>query len=459
MKREDLFLAIGEVEETRLMGTELSVHSASGEPELEVRTMKKKTGRFLRNTLVAALLVSMLAVTAFAATAFIIYDSPEEMLTAVFGDQTGFDHKGVTQIEDPGYDPIENPAYDRVPANETVVKEDILPYVSPVGQTLQHDGYTLTIDANVYDSATQCGLLTYTLENPNGIADYGVQPNGEIYFKGGEVVHFNQGGESIIIQDKTTDTVLTATYHYRYDSRHGENFEIYLYGQRLEYDDEERLMREFRQEYEETLTVEEAEAQARELMGGDVFDSIVNALREEQPEKAEDELLRDLVYDLLASARYGDYYEEYMDSIEKIRFSMPQESAMNHVTLAQGSVVISPIAFVIDVMDLEFLHTDINGHKWIDGSNVDEVIIRFADGTEYTVIAHQVDNTVDSISSMPEGGTQTQKFVPPEEDPAGEGCFITERDPYSILILMFNRVIDVDQITSVLVNGTELTLD
>ncbi len=456
MNREELFLAIGEVEETRLMGTELSVHSAS--EKMEVRTMKKKTGRVLRNTLVAALIVSMLAVSAFAAAAFIIYDSPEEMLSAVFGDQTGFDHKGVTQIEDPGYDPIENPAYDRVPADETVVKEDLVPYVSPVGQTLQHDGYTLTIDANVYDSATRCGLLTYTLENPDGIAAYGVQPNGEIYFKGPELLNFNQSGESIIIQEKTTDTVLTATYHYFRDWRDGETFEIYFYGQRPDSVDEQRLIQEYQQEYEKTLTVAEAEAQARELVGEDMFDMALKAIAKEQPEKSEEELVRYLAYGTLASAKYQQYYEDHMASIEKLRFTFPQESEMNHITLAQGSAVVSPIAFVIDVMDLDFLHEDIQGYERIHADGVDEVVICFADGTEYMVFGDQVDNTLQSVITMPEGGTQTERYVPPE-DPEGEGYFMMESTPYSVMALLFNRIIDVDQITSVRVNGMELLPD
>ena len=62
MTREDLFLAIGMVEESRLQRSELEVTATEQKP--------KKTGRIFRNFLIAAILVSMLAVTAYAARRF-----------------------------------------------------------------------------------------------------------------------------------------------------------------------------------------------------------------------------------------------------------------------------------------------------------------------------------------------------------------------------------------------------
>ncbi len=62
MTREDLFLAIGMVEESRLQRSELEVTATERKP--------KKTGRIFRNFLIAAIIVSMLAVTAYAARRF-----------------------------------------------------------------------------------------------------------------------------------------------------------------------------------------------------------------------------------------------------------------------------------------------------------------------------------------------------------------------------------------------------
>ena len=62
MTREDLFLAIGMVEESRLQRSELEVTVTERKP--------KKTGRIFRNFLIAAILVSMMAVTVYAARRF-----------------------------------------------------------------------------------------------------------------------------------------------------------------------------------------------------------------------------------------------------------------------------------------------------------------------------------------------------------------------------------------------------
>lgn len=64
MTREDLFLAIGQVESSRLARSELSVPSREIK---EDKTMKARPRRIFRNLLIAAVIVSMLAVTAYAA--------------------------------------------------------------------------------------------------------------------------------------------------------------------------------------------------------------------------------------------------------------------------------------------------------------------------------------------------------------------------------------------------------
>ena len=64
MKAEELFLAIGEVESSRLTRSELTTARPSGQREQEEPKMKKRNvSRILRNLLVAALIVSALAVT------------------------------------------------------------------------------------------------------------------------------------------------------------------------------------------------------------------------------------------------------------------------------------------------------------------------------------------------------------------------------------------------------------
>ncbi len=427
MKPEDLFLAMSEVEEEMLLRSEWTMHSASAENR-EDKTMKNPR-RILRNLLIAAAIISALAVTAFAAAGFLLFDSPAQMLSYLYGDKTGFDHKDVTYIEDPWKpeSPIENPAYDRVPADETVVQEDVAPHVSPVGQVLRWDTMTLTIDALMYDAATQTGLLTYTLEDTEGVQPYYLQPNGEITFEGVQPLYLSHGGESYLIQDQTTETKLTAVYYFAYDPAYGgEALEIYFTASRPGDEDYEPFLQEARQE----LTAEEAQTQAREILGEELY-----AMLTAEYCGAD---LEELCYQAVAGRDYQQYYQEHMENIPRLNIALDQQSSLDHVTMGDGSITVSPIAFRIDVTELEFLHTAPDGSHWVHADNVDDVIIRFDDGTEYLVKGDNVENVIIGVVTSPEG---------------------TANGPYTVMTLMFNRVIDVDKIASVLVNGVEMKLD
>ena len=50
--------------------------------------------------------------------------------------------------------------------------------------------------------------------------------------------------------------------------------------------------------------------------------------------------------------------------------------------------------------------------------------------------------------------------LPPEDDPNSEGySYVENSHGYCLLTVMFNRIIDVDEITAVVINGTELPMD
>ena len=99
MTREELFAAIGMVEESRLQRSELTVS-----PE-ETGTNMRKNRRIFRNFLIAAIIASMLAVTAYAVAGYLIFESPEDMITTIFGDKTGFDHSEGSIQPDPNGPP------------------------------------------------------------------------------------------------------------------------------------------------------------------------------------------------------------------------------------------------------------------------------------------------------------------------------------------------------------------
>lgn len=447
MTREDLFWAIGQVEEARLAGTE----GFSDFESQEDKNMKtKKTGRVLRNFLIAAVVVSMLAVTAFATTGFLLYDSPGRMIAAIFGDNTGYDHKGVTTWTDaqkPG-SLYTNPAYDRVEADPAVVEQDVAPYVSPVGRSISWEGYTLTIDSLLYDSVTNCGILTYTLENPEGVTGYTVENNGKVW---GFPVSFNQYSEDYILREKTTDTCLAVTSYFRYrESEYSDAMEI-TFSQWLKVTpgpDYQAMIEELFEKIKTEYTPEEAVAAYIGEYGQESYDELVKTGTPEQ--------IQQFGYAVIWTRQLEEMYV----CPEVITLIPDGEKALRYVTLADAVATVTPMAFTIDVETLDFLHTDIHGNHRIDADNIRSITIRYKDGTEYPVMGESLNNTAFVLVSYPDDNVQTEVFVSPEEDPMGEGYYTVENSKnQSLMTLMFNRLIDIDQVQSVILNGTELPLD
>lgn len=453
MKREDLFLAIGEMEEYRLARSEMRLSSGTETVDAD---QNRKRKRILRNFLIAVAIISTLAVSAFAVGSFLIFDSPEEMITAIFGDETGFDNKGITLIENPGKpdSPIENPAYDRVPVDEPVMQEDVAPYVNPVGQSIAFMGYTLTVDAIMYDNGTRCGFVTYLLENPNGLPEYKLQPSGEIWYEGmPDPVNINQYGYAYIIQEKTTDTCLAATYYFQWEERRAEDLVITLQPQQTRYtpDEFDTLIKPEVEKRKQQTSKEEIIASAQQMFGAEVFEKVFQGMEEEA-------IAEQCYWDIVAREVARRLEEE--GTSEAITIALKELRPLKHITAGQGSVMVSPVAMRIDITDLAFLHTDSQGRNRVDCDNIDSVEICFADGTQYTVSADGIHNAVFSVTDVPEENVQTEVFVSPEEDPNGEGfIYVKNSHGYVLLTMMFNRLIDVDEVSAVALNGVELPAD
>lgn len=413
MKSEDLFLAIGEVEGSRLLRSELTVQEPSAVVCKEEPVMKKKRanpGRIIRNSLVAAILISMLGVTAYAVGGFLIFDSPEEMVASIFGDKTGYDHSdgSITPFED-GINVIIEPTYDRVPVDEEVAAQEAAPLVNAVGQSISWEGYTLTIDANLYDSVTKCGLVTYTLENPEGV-NYSLQSTGEVWFPQGEIVKFSQYGYSYIIQKKSTDTKLAATYYYQLRDKESTDLEItFTQWASITQEQIDQRIEEIKQELRQEIPEEEALAFQKEYVGDSWPWFEENRTREENIDSA---------YEAWAYQRL----EEFAACPDKITIPAVSSGEMTNVTLGNGAVILSPVAIIVNIKEIENFPR----------SFVDLTKIVFADGTEYVVKDGYTLNYVFNVGNA--DGSETT--------------------------FMFNRVIDVNEVTSVIVDGNiELTVD
>ena len=412
MKREDLFLAIGQVESSRLERSELAVPSR--EPE-EDKTMNVRPRRIFRNLLIAAVIVSLLTVTAYAAVGYLIFESPEDMISALFGDKTGFDHSdgSITPFED-GINIIVEPTFDRVPVDEKNMEEEAVPLVETVGQSITWEGYTLTVDANLYDSVTKCGLITYILENPKGL-DYSLQSTGEVWFPGGEVVNFSQYGYSYIIQDKSTDTKLTATYYYQIRDRESTDLEIsFSQWSEMTIQEYRQWFADTKQQLKQEVSEEAAYEYVRQLTGEDF------PLLEAENSR---ETIIEWGYDDMAYERMGVLEEDDQERCpEKITISTSESSEMSSITLGNGAVTMSPVAMCTDIAKI--------GNY--PRSFVDVAKIQFADGTEYVVKDGYTLNYVFNVQSS--GGTD--------------------------VTFMFNRMIDVKEVTSIILDGgIELTVD
>ena len=454
MRPEDLFLAIGTVEESRLARSEFCV---SSDFKQEDKNMNMKSGTVIKNLLVAALIVSMLAVTAYAVAGFLIYDSPEEMVSAIFGNSTGFDHDAGSIRPDPYGGPegiIVEPTFDRVAADEDVVAEDVVPHVNPVGQSVCFNGYTLTVDAFTYDSATRCGFVTYLLENPKGVSGYRLQSDGEIWYDGQpDPVQVNQYGYPYIIQEKTTPTCLAATYYFQWDARRGEKLALSLQSQEDRYTPEEfaALIEDEVEARKQAMTPQQAMDTIRQNLGDEVFAQIFAGMTEEE--------IAEQCYTEIVACEVANRMEAEGIS-EAIEIPLDQQSRLKGVTAGTGSIRISTVSLRVDMTDLTFLHTDSQGNHVIDTGNIDSVVIRFADGEEYTVFDGYILNYMFCVTDMPEENVATEIIVPPEEDPNGEGySYVENSHGYCLLTVMFNRIIDVDEITAVVINGTELPVD
>ena len=311
--------------------------------------------RAVRLVFIAALLCSMLAMTAFAYTGFVIYENPGEMLDAFFG-ENGYEHvEPETVTHDMGEYGIvqwQVPGMDREPVDETLAEELVAPYISAAGQMITYEDYTMTIEAYSYDSETNTALVYYSIENPNGMLNYELQRDGEVWWPGGELIYCNQSLKSFIASEKTTETKLYAAGYI----------------------------------------------------------SIVEARQDEG---------------LYLNFAGNLDWNEFGNRIEtRAGIELPvrgNEGDMENVTLADGNIIISPISIVIFGRDLSLMN---EGNETM----VDSLVIRYNDGTEYLVMSEGVMNYA--------YGTMEQK-------------------PDGYVTYCLNRIVELENVSAVVVNGTE----
>ncbi|MDR1330175.1 MAG: hypothetical protein LBK23_11305 [Oscillospiraceae bacterium] len=168
-----------------------------------------------RFAIIAATIAVMLslATAALAYSGLLSYSAVNDFISGFFGGDSG---DGVVEYDDDGKLIVKLPAWERVPVDESLADRLIGGYITAVDQSISRNGYTLTAEANLYDPSTGCGLIYYTLKNPNGISGYQTFQDGEVWFDSTTVFAEVRGvrssapvfGKQYIDEGKSGDTRL-----------------------------------------------------------------------------------------------------------------------------------------------------------------------------------------------------------------------------------------------------------
>ena len=389
--------------------------------------------------LIAALIVlTMLLVGCAVAYTMIIFGSPAEMISALYGENTGFASAPPTEVNDPGKPDSAwtVPGYEKQPVEETVAQE-LEKRVSPVGKSITADGYKLTVDAYIYDSTTQSGFITLLLEHDKPISEEEllVGYNGEIGGLSGNYLNFNQYGRAYLIPEKTTPTQLAFTYYFRADMRTGTNLLVSFpdFEEQARLDEYERNRKEgvaaIRQRLKDELTAQEAAEKMRELgygggYTGDYDDYYYLAALEYDNAHADaltskesmelqvltDQLKKDLTPDeavqklrsLWGDALVEETFADHMDDLsagayhflarrayeqahsdEMVCVSLPDSGSLPFKTFGQGDVYVNSLCVRIRT-----------SHYTEPGGSNEKVIFHMTDGTDFVVVDDLTDNTL-----------------------------------------------------------------
>ena len=392
-----------------------------------------------RAVLIAAVIaLALLLVGCAVAYAMIIFGSPAEMISALYGEKTGFDSAPPTEVNDPGKpgSAWTVPGYEKKPLEETVAQE-LEKWVSPVGKSIATDGYKLTVDAYIYDSNTQCGLITLLLEHEKPISEEEllVGYNGEIGGLFGNYLNFNQYGRAYLIPGKTTDTQLAFTYYFRADLFRGTNLLVSFpnFEEQARLEEYERNRTEgisvIRQRLKLELTAQEAAEKMRELgypggYTGDYDDYYYLAAKEYDSAHTDalmskesielqaltDQLKKDLTPDeaaqklrsLWGDALVDETFAGQMDELptaayhflaqrayeqahadEMVCVSLPDSGSLPFKTFGQGDVYVNSLCVRTRT-----------SHYAEPGSGNEKVIFHMTDGTDYVVLDDLTDNTL-----------------------------------------------------------------
>ena len=406
--------------------------------ESETDTLKSETiphqlPRRRRLLLIAAIIALLLVLVGCAAVCVsVLFGSPKDMISALYGENAGFSSAPPTEATDP-WKPNSAwtvPGYEKQPVEEPVSRE-LEKWVTPVGQSIASGGNRLTVDAFLYDSVTQSGLITMLLEHSQEI-DPMLGYDGEI---SAYLADINQYGRAYLIPEKTTDTQLAFTYYFHIDKRSGDNLSVSLpdYEEDAKLEALEKLRQEevskIRQRLKEELTLQEAAQKCQELYGfsgltgeyddyyylaasefdtahqadyssqyGKDLAAIEESLKNDMtPEEAiakvkelwgedlfeetmagrEQEGIERLAYNFLANRTYDETHTD-----NKIFVPLPEDMALHNKTFGDGAVLLNSLC------------VRISSSLYKEGGAADKLILHMKDGSSFIVLDEVTENTL-----------------------------------------------------------------
>lgn len=197
------------------------------------KTRARRVTKAYRIGLVAAILVVLFSIGAGAYRGFVEYGKSGGMLDSFFGERKVMSGDRVTEYETVEYGGetyeklVTNiPAWERMPISEELM-EKLASHIGAVEESISYGGYTLTVEACLYDANIGGGLLYYSVENPKGLEDYKIQTDGEIWWPtdSGWFAVVGEPEQSYIDEGRSTDTKLYICSHFAYVESWGD-FEI-----------------------------------------------------------------------------------------------------------------------------------------------------------------------------------------------------------------------------------------
>lgn len=172
------------------------------------RPPARKVGRTL---LIAAVLICTLSIAALAAAGPARFAGDVTgVLDSFFGNSTDYaSHTGIVKYDADGKLETNLPGWSREPLDAEAAERLVAPYLYTIEEnTVTKGGFTYTLHAILWDSNTGATMIYWSVENPDGLGDYGIGTNGEFFTLESSEIYAVIGGRNYIDTVNSTDTKL-----------------------------------------------------------------------------------------------------------------------------------------------------------------------------------------------------------------------------------------------------------